>query len=66
MFLEEELAEAELEALGVKVALNLTAMTDGDNPCFFGDDNRHGVGFLAQAEGGAVAEAEVAVEVLPL
>ena len=41
-------------------------MANGNNPCFFGDDEGDGVGFLTEAEGGAVAEAEVAVEVLAL
>ena len=66
MFLEKEFAEAKLEALRVEVALNLTSMADGHNPCFFGDDKGDGVGFLAQAESGAVAEAEVTVEIFAL
>ena len=66
MFLEKEFAEAKFEALRIEVALNLTSMANGDNPCFFGHHEGDGVGFLAQAEGGAVAEAEVPVEVFPL
>jgi hypothetical protein len=66
VFLEEEFAEAKLEALGIEVALDLTAMADGNNACFLGDDEGDGIGFFTEAEGGAVTEAEVAVEVLPL
>ena len=50
MFLEEELAEAQLQALRIEIALNLTPMADGDNPCFFGDHYRYRIAFLAQSQ----------------
>ena len=41
-------------------------MCEGDDACFLADDEDDGVTFLTESDGGAMAEAEVAVQVLPL
>ena len=64
--MQEELAETAAEFFDTEVALDKAAVTDRDLSGFLGNHNRDGIGFLAEAEAGAVAEAEVAIEVLAL
>ena len=64
--MQEELAEAAAEFFDAQVAFDDPAVANRDLPGFFRDHDGHGVGLLAEPEAGAVAEPEVAVEVLAL
>ena len=63
---KKKLAEAAAEFVDAQIAFKNAVVTNGNLPGFLGDDDGEGVGFLAEPEGGAVAEAEVAVEILAL
>ena len=63
---KKELAEAAAEFVNAQIAFEDTVVTNGNLACFLGDNKGDCVRFLAQSEGCAVAEAEVAVEILAL
>ena len=64
--MQEELAETAAEFFDAQVALDKPAVADRDLTGLLGNHDRDSVGFLAEAEAGTVAEAEVAVQILAL
>src|SRR4051812_31072981 len=63
---EQEFAEAALERFGVKVSFDAAAVTNGNDARFLADHHDERVRFLAQAERGAMAHSERAIEIDPL
>ena len=59
-FLEEEFAETQAEFFDSQIPLDPPRMANGNLTGFFGDHENDRVGFLAQAQPGAVAQAEIA------
>jgi hypothetical protein len=59
----EEFREAGFEGGGIEIAFDRAVVAEGNHAGFLADDDDDGIGFLAESEAGAVAEAEVAVEV---
>lgn len=57
----EKFGESFAESSGFEVSFDRVAVAKGDDAIFLADDDDDGVGFLAEAEGGAVSEAELAV-----
>ena len=63
---QEELAESAAEFFHAEIAFDEATVADRDLSSFLGDNDGDGVGFLAESQAGAMAEAEIAVEVLAL
>ena len=63
---KKQLAEPAAELIHAQIAFKNAVVANGNLACFLGNDNGDGIGFLAQSEGSAVAEAEVAIKILAL
>jgi hypothetical protein len=66
LFVHEQLAEPLAELFHAEIALDFATVTNRNLAGLLGDDEGDGIGFIAEPESGAVAQAEVAVEILAL
>ena len=65
-FLEQELAESQAEFFDPQIPLDPPRVANGNLPGLLGNNERDGIRLLAEAKPGAVAQAEVAVQILAL
>ena len=63
---KKELAESTTEFINAQIAFKNAIVANGNLAGFLGNHYGDGIGFLAQSEGCAVAEAKVAIQILAL
>jgi hypothetical protein len=60
---QQQFSKPAFERLGIKVSLDGPPVTNGNDTGFFANDDHDGVRFVAEANAGAVAHAERAIEI---
>ena len=66
LMVKKKLAQAPPEFVNAQIAFKNAIVANRNLACLLGNDDGDGIGFLAQPEGSAVTQAEVAIEIFTL